>query len=614
MTISAAYRVILEAALTRLVGEMAADLMDELVASIPLVRTRVGTALYRQGDEGHTLHILLSGRLQVRVTTPEGPENVVAYPQPGEVVGEMSLFSGGTRAATIIAVRDSMLGVISRDDIDRLVARCPQVSSNLARLIIARLRNPTGHIQRSKGARSVMILPLHRRIDIQAFTASLTQALLRFGSVISLDANTASRRVGAVSREEYGHYLDHLESSYDYVLLNADAGDLEWTRICHGYADRVLMIADAQQEPELTEVERLIFSNGDSGAHFARTELVLLHDVGTNPKNTRHWLAPRRHVKLHHHLQKSRTADLERLARFVSGNAIGLVLAGGGARGFAHLGVIRALHQAGISVDSVGGTSFGALAATGLARGIDDISALEELRIAFTRDDPLRDYTIPVMSLIRGEHLNRILAQHLPMDIEDLWIPYFAVSSDLSANSVRIHETGPLWRAIRATVSLPAILPPVLEDGHLLVDGGVLNNLPVDVMHGRLQGVIIAVDLAVDNDPATRQTEIPSAAEYIKSRLLPGKQTIDAPTLSRVILKVTTLASRKEVQNARKLADLYLNPPVGDFDLLDWAHMREIAEIGYQHSLPRVREWLGYNPRHVERSRYMDYWLQQTSA
>jgi predicted acylesterase/phospholipase RssA len=200
------------------------------------------------------------------------------------------------------------------------------------------------------------------------------------------------------------------------------------------------------------------------------------------------------------------------------------------------------------------------------------------------------------------------------MDIEDLWIPYFAVSSDLSANSVRIHETGPLWRAIRATVSLPAILPPVLEDGHLLVDGGVLNNLPVDVMHSRLQGVIIAVDLAVDNDSATRQTEIPSAAEYIKSRLLPGKQTIDAPTLSRVILKVTTLASRKEVQNARKLADLYLNPPVGDFDLLDWAHMRDIAEIGYQHSLPRIREWLGYNPRHVERSRYMDYWLQQTSA
>jgi predicted acylesterase/phospholipase RssA len=249
-----------------------------------------------------------------------------------------------------------------------------------------------------------------------------------------------------------------------------------------------------------------------------------------------------------------------------------------------------------------------------LARGLDDQQIFDEMHKAFTYRDPLADYTIPIVSLVRGEHLDRILHDHLPMNIEDLWLPFFAVSSDLSENQPRIHEHGPLWKAIRASISLPAILPPVLQDGHLLVDGGVLNNLPVDVMRAKMRGPIFAVDLAVERGYEAGRQMVPTGIEYISSRLIPGRRPIEAPTVSRVILQVTTMASRKEVERARKLADVYLNSPLGAFDSLDWGRMREIVEVGYLHSLPRVHEWLQQHPQHQNRSGFTGAWQRELAT
>jgi predicted acylesterase/phospholipase RssA len=293
----------------------------------------------------------------------------------------------------------------------------------------------------------------------------------------------------------------------------------------------------------------------------------------------------------HHHVRIARGEDMGRLARSLSNNTVAVVLAGGGARGFAHLGVMRALREAGLPVDAVGGASFGALAATGLARGLSHEQIFAEQHHAFTQEDPLNDYTIPIVSLVGGQRLDSILEKYLPMDIEDLWLPFFAISSDLSANQVRVHDRGPLWRAIRASVSVPGVLPPALEDGHLLVDGGILNNLPVDVMRERMRGRIIAVDLAVGHEFTLATKEIPRGFEYLASRVLPWREPLDAPTISRVIIKATTLASRKEVGNARKAADLYLTPPVEAYDFLDWHCLREIVDVGYAYALPRVEAW-----------------------
>ena len=598
---------LMKEALTRLCGTLDESDLSALLARTALIRIRVGETLYRQGESGDCLHVVLTGRLQVRVADQEGGERIVAFPQPGDVVGEIALLSGSGRAATITAVRDATLGALSRADIDALIARQPQVFSNIARMIIARLTGNSGHISRRTGARTLMIVPLHRGLDARSFCQTLGRHMLRFGSVLHLDAQTARQRFDSQDVETYGRPLDACENAYDFLLLEADPDPSSWNRVSQGYADKIVLLADATQDAALTEIEGWLFTQTGASAHHAEIELVLSHPADKPPNRTCDWLRVRR-VTRHHHVRMRHDPDLARVARSLSGNAVALVLAGGGARGFAHLGVIRALHEAGIAVDAVGGASFGALATTGLARGMSDAASYAEHRVAFTCEDPLGDYTLPIMSLVRGEHLNEVLRSHLPMDIEDLWLPFFAVSSDLSANEVRIHDRGPLWQAIRASVSLPAILPPALENGHLLVDGGVLNNLPIDIMRERMRGPIIAVDLSIDALPGTDLTAIPSTLEYLKSRLLPGRVTVEAPTLSRVIMQVTTMASRKETQRARKLADLYLNPPLGKFDFLDWGSMAEIVEAGYQHALPRVKAWLSRSPQYRSDAELLDNW------
>lgn len=604
--LSARHAALVSAALSHLCGTLDETTLAALLGDAQPVRIAVGDILYRQGEPGDCLHVVLSGRLQVRVRDSDGHERIVAYPQPGDVVGEIALLSGAGRAATITAVRDTTLAAIPRAAIDKLVAHQPQAFTNIARMIIARLTGQRGHIATRSGARTLLIVPLHRSLATRPLCDALRLELLRFGSVLQLDTSAAAVRFSAPPGPDYGHHLDSCEQEHDFLLLVAEPVPSEWNRICRGYADKIVLLADAALEPTSTELERWLFDMPERD-HHADVHLVLVHPIGTTPQRTRDWLAARR-VDRHHHLRNGNREDIARLARFLSGHAIGLVLAGGGARGFAHLGAIRALNEAGVPIDMVGGASFGALAATGLARGLSDAESFAEHRLAFTCEDPLGDYTLPIVSLVRGEHLNRVLRSHLPMDIEDLWLPFFAVSSDLSANRVRVHERGPLWQAIRASVSLPAILPPVIEDGHLLVDGGVLNNLPIDIMHKRMQGVIIAVDLAVDTLGEMAYQRIPDSLEYLADQILPGRPHAAAPTLSRIILQVTTLASRKEVEHARKLADLYLNPPVEDFDFLDWRKMRDITDAGHRHALPRVREWLARHPHYVRRPGFMNGW------
>lgn len=606
-SLSPAYHGMVRETLDRLCGTLDDATTTRLLAQARQVRIQAGDMLYRQGEAGDCLHVVLTGRLEVRVADREGRQRIVAYPQPGDVVGEIALFSGTGRAATISAVRDTTLAAIARADIDDLVASQPQAFSNIARMIISRLTGSSGHIARRNGARILMIVPLHPSAGMEWFCQSLERQLLRFGPVLRLDSNAAECRFGPPGNDSYGRALDAAENDYDFLLLAADPAPTPWNRICQGYADKIVLLADAALAAAPTTLEDWLFAGDATRSLHADIELVLAHAGNAVPRQTRDWLAVRK-TDRHHHIRRGNEMDMGRVARFLSGNAVGLTLAGGGARGFAHLGVIRALHESGIAIDAVGGASFGALAATGIARGQNDAESFAEHRVAFTCEDPLGDYTLPIISLVRGEHLNEVLQRHLPMDIEDLWLPFFAVSSDLSTSQVRVHDRGPLWQAIRASVSLPAILPPSIEDGHLLVDGGVLNNLPIDIMRTRMRGAIIAVDLAVDAIQGKQHATIPGSIEYLRDRLTPGRPAQAAPTLSRVILQITTMASRKEMQHARKLADLYLNPPLDDFDFLDWGRMREIAAAGHRHALPRIREWLALHPQYRNRGSFMHHW------
>jgi predicted acylesterase/phospholipase RssA len=295
--------------------------------------------------------------------------------------------------------------------------------------------------------------------------------------------------------------------------------------------------------------------------------------------------------------------DFNHLARLLAGCAVTLVLGGGGARGFAQIGVIRAIREARVPIDVVGGTSIGAIIGALVALDWDDERILQSCKRAFVDDRPLDDFTFPLFALLRGEKLEQTLQRYMgDVDIVDLWLPYFCVSTNLSRSRMEVHHAGMLCRAVQASATLPGILPPVIRKGELHVDGGVMDNLPVSVMKRFIGGSTIAVSATVARDYSVPVDSFPTAVEYFYSRLTGRSEHANIPTLSRLLIQTTTLGTFSGAEELQEGTDLYLRPPVQSFDLLDWKSIHKLVDIGYSHASERLPEWIAANPGVQSRS------------
>lgn len=604
----------LRQAVERIFGDVPDALMAGVEAALETVHVTRGQNLYRQGEPGDGMHILLTGRLAVLVGDDE---RHVGDLRPGDVVGEIALFTGGRRGATVVARRDSTLAHLSQARFEAITEQHPQVSRTLARFIIERLMQAqqSGRAEETRLG-LIAVVPLDDDVDSYAFASRLQLALLRFGTAgligprnvaAALGPDMGMRADGSVIQLE--QYLDAVEAEHDYTVLHADTATTAWTSKCLTYADRVLLVARAGTDPK--RAAAVLAARLPPGAAMPPAELVLLHaDPSRAPTGTGRWLETLG-VTDHHHVVEGRDVGYFRLARFLSGNAVGLVLAGGGARGFAHIGVIRALREAGIPVDVVGGTSIGSIVAGGVALGWDNRKMLHAYRQAFVAERPMSDYTFPVMGLLQGGRMEEGLRRHFgEVEIPDLWLRYFAVSSNLSTNREHVHRTGPLWKAQRASASLPGIFPPAVENGELLIDGGILDNLPVDVMRRQFNGLVIAADLTADDDMLYERERLPGAWEYIRNYSDYQSDTYPAPIVHRVALKATMLSSHRELEAAKASADLYLNPPIGGFDLLAWDRFDELVEIGYRYAREQLAGWVKEHPALVHHQAVTDVRLR----
>ncbi|MEO5762122.1 MAG: patatin-like phospholipase family protein [Vicinamibacteria bacterium] len=602
-------------ALRKVFGHLDDDALNEIVGQLEVLHLARGQVLYQQGDAALGLHVVLTGRLEVRVSA-EAMHRLVGHIDRGQTVGEIGLFmgvEGGARSATVRVVRDATLGFLSRDVFQNIVRRHPQASEHLARFIVKRLTDAQSRGRTSTPTvRNIVLMPLTPGFAIREFAERLQIAFLRQGRTALLTEERARARFkdallpGHPSRLQLDNFLDQIERDHDFVLLLCGAEPSPWNTKCLAHADQVVFVSPRGLDP------------GEAKARLARIDEAL-----TEPRPSRMFVTahPRRSeapqgtgaflravgAGMHLHVALEGNEGVNRLARVLTGHAVTLVLSGGGARGFAHLGVLRALREAGVPVDAVGGASFGALVAGNIARGLADNQILDEFKRAFADEHPMDDYTLPVLSLVRGEKMTRSLRHFLgETEIEDLWLPFFAVSSNLSRNVEKIHTTGPLWRAMRATVSLPAIFPPVIEDGDLLVDGGILNNLPLEIMRRTVPGRAIAVDLSALNDYRYDIDSLPTAWEYLRRRLFDGSEQATLPVLHSVVMRATTLGSRREVEIARRDADLFLNPPVAGFDMLDWSRFHAIVDVGYVYARERLTPFIATHRDFVARDEVFD--------
>jgi predicted acylesterase/phospholipase RssA len=352
----------------------------------------------------------------------------------------------------------------------------------------------------------------------------------------------------------------------------------------------------------LTPIERALFGT-QAKPMLAEKELILLRpDRNAAPTGTADWLAPR-NVQRHSNVAVGDERDFNRLARLLSGNAVTLVLSGGGARGFAQIGVIRAIREAGVPIDAVGGTSVGAIIGALVALGWDDERILRSCKRAFVDDKPLDDYTIPLFALLRGDKLGRTLRNYMgDADIVDLWLPYFCMSTNISLARAEAHHTGSLWRATQASATLPGILPPAIRMGDLHVDGGVLDNFPVGVMKRRIGGNTIAVSVSFNRPFRVAVESFPTPLQYLRARFGGAGEHRDLPTLSSLLIQTTGLDSLKGEAELQE-GDLYLRPPIQDFDMLDWKSIYRLVDIGYEYARAQLPQWVAANPRVRTRER-----------
>ncbi len=558
-----------------------------------------GEVLFEQGDPGDAAYFLIAGRLRAQRHAADGVTRPLGDIRPGETVGEVAVLSDDVRGATVLAARDSVVVRLPTEHLRAWFLQYPQLLLKTAQLIIARGRHDPGH-RRVEHIRNLTLLPLSPQLDTTRFRIELEAALQTVGTVKvigSLDVDRALGEPGIcqVGRDQPDRYrqlsawLDSLENRFDHILYLANPADDAWTQRCLRQADRIVLLADADTSAVPPPFEKTVMQAPAARAQ-TDTLLVLWHDENTLiPQGTGWWLDHRPWVREVVHVRRNTPRHLQRLARIATGNAIGLVLGSGGARGLAAIGIIQALEEAGIPIDRVGGTSIGAIMAAGVALDHPVERLADKVKHSF-RQNPthVNDLSpLPILSIYQGKRLNALLQSVFPdtLNIEDLWINFFCITSDMARNGEVVHTRGPLWKAIRASASLPGIFPLVRLGDGLHVDGAFLNSLPVDVMADLGAKKILAVDFSWLPPVTPDFDDVPGPLDFLKERLLRREpRRYPMPTLLSGLVQSSLLASSRRSQQARADADILFSPDLQRFELLGWHFFDALVAIGRSHA------------------------------
>lgn len=550
-----------------------------VLSEVSWTRVNGGERLFRQGDAGGALFVVITGRLQAVMEAPGHPPRIIGDISRGEVVGEMSVLTGDPRSLTVRAIRDTTLVRFSKEAFERVAVQNPQAMLAITRRIIRRLEQRNAGLAPAPSLSTIAVVPVTPDVEHREVANRLVCTLEPAGPTVRLTGDLVEASLAGLDDLAASRWLDDQERQHAFTVYVADATPTPWTQRSVRQADRILLVANGDGAPDRTAVAQRISDLGLADG-LGRRELILLHDsTGAMPRTTTQWLDATGAAS-HHHVCPGVPEHYERVARFLTGQATGLVLGGGGARGFAHIGVIRALREAGIPIDAVGGTSMGAIIAAQCAMDLDPDALLALNRRHWIENNPLKDKTLPVVALLACHRLDRMVnAMFGETAIPDLWRRYFCVSTDLTHATLRVHQRDLLARAARASMSLPGIAIPVHDAGALLIDGGVLNNLPADVMKTCCGGTVIAVNVTPDKDLAV-SGPYPEAISGWK--LLLNRKRLKLPGILAIMMRTTMLASTHQRDRVAADIDLLLSPAVERFGMFDWHELDAIAKVGYE--------------------------------
>lgn len=547
-----------EALLNEVLDKELGGLNDEarahLYSSAHWIQLSAGETLFREGDEADAMYVVVSGRLRA-TREEEGKLRVIGEIARGETVGEMALLTGGSRSATVQAMRDCVLVGLDSPAFAQLARLSPETVMHVARVQFDRIQRANRPSSARQLRLSIAVLAACPGCDATAFAQKLQAQMNSQGNAIMVEGKNAPAGTESDRKEKIAIWLNELEASTPILIMPCDGTDADWTGQCLRGSDIVLVLSRSGEKPDLANYR---IPEG------VNRMLVVLHPDGSTPPSGTAQARAACGATTHFHLRENSMEDFARLRRLLTGRAVGIAFAGGGARSFCHLGVMRALQEHGIPMDIATGTSLGAIVGSGIGLDLDLDNLMGRFRIMVETNPTKRDYLlIPRTSLLSGRKLDRLLPHLLPdTEIEDCWKDFACVSANITNPGAHVHREGSLIKALRATVSIPGVFPPVrLDNGELLVDGGVVNNLPADVAREAGAGRIIACDQGGTSGAKA-----------------------DKPNAMGIIMRSVVLQSRISGRAWKTAADLYFESPVSDISLLEWDQFDLAVKRGYENA------------------------------
>jgi len=537
-------------------------------------QVEAGDYLFKQGDLENSLYVVLSGRLRAVMQDKTG-NNILGDIGEGEPTGEFALFTNEPRMASVLAIRKTIVLKINKQEYLNLVAQNPAFAGLLTSFLIKRLRRNILEQHMSSTPKNIALINLQPAHDLSPWTDDIERTLEESGFPIQVFDNDSQ------PDHLYNSIFDTLEQQDGLNILVCSEAQPEWSRQCLLCADLVIVATEFLADADLYQIERVqnLYAQGILNK---KIYIVFLHENETLlPEQTSRWLEKRR-VNLHIHVRKNHLGDIGRFCRIISNQAIGVVLGGGGAKGFAHVGAIRALQEVGISIDFLGGTSAGALYGIGMSHSDfepEKVNALCEA--SAKRKLTSNDFSWPIVSIMSGKKMAGFMKEMFGQsELEDIWVNSYCVSTNFSSAGTKVHDRGLVSRMVQASIAIPGVFPPVVIDRQLHVDGGVVDNLPIEPMYRYPVRHIIAISLSSLEIKEVDYAETPSAGMLIWNKLT-GKKIYKIPGISSLIINSLTLNSRQKQETTKAKVSLYFEMDLRGVSLLDDKKWRETIQKGY---------------------------------
>lgn len=560
--------------LAKLLGEHDEIPIRQLLDNCRTLQVDTGQFICRQGNPGESLFIVLSGRCRAMMEQGDAIQ-LLGDIAEGEPFGEFALFTKEPRSASVFAIRPSVVLEIDEATYLKLISLQPALSGKITRFLIARMNRNNQQKHLEAAPKNVAVITLQPEMDIGYWTDAIRSQFEVTGVKVQILEPDFHQQ------DDAGSLYQEMEESDALNFMFCNAHQPDWSRQCMIYADLVVLVTDFYAPAAPYDIEQRL---GLYESHILRKKLylVLLHpENGPQPENTARWFQGRK-VTLHIHLRKNHAGDIARFCRIVTHQAVGLVLGGGGAKGFAHVGAVKAIIEAGIPIDVIGGTSAGAL--YGLAMAFLDfhIDRMEYYAAdSAKRKLTSHDYTLPIVSIMTGNKMTNYLKSMFGTTcIEDFWISAYCVSTNYSAASMHIHTEGPAWKQVQASIAIPGVFPPVVIDGALHVDGGVMDNLPIEPMYRYPVRHIIAVALSGLRAYKVKYDETPSVWSLLRDKIT-RRYKYKVPPISALIINSLTLNSKQRQEQNKSGASLYVELDLAKTGMLDDSRWKKIMDKGY---------------------------------